>query len=242
MSFRTGIAWGGTDEFCSRLGPFVSTPRRAMEEDMSFTRSAIAVTTGFQCKPLGRSMEGRAAATARVAAVFRYVPPWEHQPTAAQRSGMSSMALSAEGVWIPSTGQVCMVGRLPGRWRGQGSMRLPRESLRPDDDADDSPEHHRRSDHRDGREEPPSALVPATRGPLEWWLQPVAAAHVVLLHQGPTGSGAPPSTPSGISQQLRCQVHYSAIQVSLLVLLLPMMRRRVSPTSPTILIFVFSSP
>jgi hypothetical protein len=82
-----------------------------MEEDMEFTRSAIAVTTGFQCKPLGGNGKRRRAA-ARVAAVFRYVPPWEHQPTAAKRTGMSGMTLSAEGVWIPSMGRVCMVGCL----------------------------------------------------------------------------------------------------------------------------------
>jgi hypothetical protein len=99
-------------------------------------------------------------------------------------------------------------GGLPRPWRCQGSMPLPCESLRRDDDVDDSPRHHRRTDHRDGWGEPPSALFPATRGPKV--LQAVAAAHVVLLHQGPTGSGASPSTPSeptsGISQQLRCQV------------------------------------
>ncbi|XP_066320280.1 uncharacterized protein [Miscanthus floridulus] len=107
----------GTDEFCSQVGPFVSSPpatSRALE-DMVFTRPAIAVSMGFQSKPLGTGsmdMDGRAAATARVAAVFRYVPPWEHQPTAAKRTGMSSMTLSADGVWIPSMGRVCMVGCL----------------------------------------------------------------------------------------------------------------------------------
>ncbi|CAD6251261.1 unnamed protein product [Miscanthus lutarioriparius] len=107
----------GTDEFCSQVGPFVSRPpatSRALE-DMAFTRPAIAVSMGFQSKPLGTGsmdMDGRAAATARVAAVFRYVPPWEHQPTAAKRTGMSSMTLSADGVWIPSMGRVCMVGCL----------------------------------------------------------------------------------------------------------------------------------
>jgi hypothetical protein len=104
----------GTDEFCSRLGPFVSTSRpvtapNAAEEDMAFTRSGIAVT-GLQCKSMGGSIGGTAAA--RVAAVFRYVPPWEHQPMAAKRTGLSSMTLSAEGVWIPSTGRTHMVACL----------------------------------------------------------------------------------------------------------------------------------
>ncbi|XP_066323389.1 uncharacterized protein [Miscanthus floridulus] len=106
----------GTDEFCSRLGPFVSTSRpatatttNATEEDMAFTRSGIAVT-GLQCKSTGGSIGGTAAA--RVAAVFRYVPQWEHQPMAAKRTGLSSTTLSAEGVWIPSTGRTHMVACL----------------------------------------------------------------------------------------------------------------------------------
>ncbi|CAD6247423.1 unnamed protein product [Miscanthus lutarioriparius] len=106
----------GTNEFCSRLGPFVSTSRpatatttNATEEDMAFTRSGIAVT-GLQCKSTGGSIGGTAAA--RVAAVFRYVPQWEHQPMAAMRTGLSSMTLSAEGVWIPSTGRTHMVACL----------------------------------------------------------------------------------------------------------------------------------
>ncbi|KAF8670575.1 hypothetical protein HU200_050601 [Digitaria exilis] len=100
--------WGckGTDAFCSRAGPF-DTTSRAMQ-DMAFTRSAIAVQ-GLQCKPTA-SIDG--TATARAAAVFRYVPPWEHQPTAARRTGLSGMTLSAEGVWNASMGKICMVGCL----------------------------------------------------------------------------------------------------------------------------------
>jgi len=76
---------------------------------MAFTRSAIAVS-GLQCKSMGGSIGGTAAA--RVAAVFRYVPQWEHQPMAAKRTGLSSTTLSAEGVWIPSTGRTHMVACL----------------------------------------------------------------------------------------------------------------------------------
>jgi hypothetical protein len=107
----------GTDDFCSRLGPFVSSSSRSRpatatsstEEDTAFTRSAIAVI-GLQCESMGGSIGGTAAA--RVAAVFRYVPPWEHHPMAAKRTGLSSTTLSAEGVWIPSTGRAHMVACL----------------------------------------------------------------------------------------------------------------------------------
>ncbi|CAL4888850.1 unnamed protein product [Urochloa decumbens] len=103
----------GTDEFCSRVGPFNTTTRAAaLQQDMAFSRSGIAVQ-GLECVP-APSVDGTAAA--RVAAVFRYVPPWEHQPTAASRTGLSGgMTLVAEGVWLASTGRVCMVACLDGR-------------------------------------------------------------------------------------------------------------------------------
>ncbi|RLN09304.1 uncharacterized protein C2845_PM11G19280 [Panicum miliaceum] len=86
----------GTDAFCSQVGPFeASRPVTRAMQDVAFTRSGITVQ-GLQCKPAS-STDG--AAAARVAAVFRYVPPWEDQPTAARRTGLSAMTLSAEGVW-----------------------------------------------------------------------------------------------------------------------------------------------
>ena len=39
-----------------------------------------------------------------VSAVFRAMPPWEDQETAAKRAGLSGMTLSAEGVWRASGG------------------------------------------------------------------------------------------------------------------------------------------
>ncbi|XP_039787026.1 uncharacterized protein LOC120653331 [Panicum virgatum] len=101
----------GADAFCSRVGPFeASRPATRAMRDMAFTRSGITVQ-GLQCKPAS-SIDG--AAAARLAAVFRYVPPWEDQPTAARRTGLSAMTLSAEGVWMASTGRVCMVACLAG--------------------------------------------------------------------------------------------------------------------------------
>jgi hypothetical protein len=101
----------GPDAFCSRIGPFEtgSATTRSLQ-DMTFTRSGIAVQ-GVQCEPTS-SIDGTAAA--RVAAVFRYVPPWEHRSMAAQRTGLSAMTLSAEGVWTASTGRICMVACLGG--------------------------------------------------------------------------------------------------------------------------------
>nr|CAB3446272.1 unnamed protein product [Digitaria exilis] len=99
----------GTDAFCTSVGPFETTSR-ATQDMAALTRSAIAVQ-GVQCKPTS-SIDGTPAA--RLTAVFRYVPPWEHHPTAARRTGLSGMTLSAEGVWNASTGRVCMVACLGG--------------------------------------------------------------------------------------------------------------------------------
>ncbi|MCE3216342.1 hypothetical protein HAX54_006162 [Datura stramonium] len=48
--------------------------------------------------------------SARVSSVFRVVSPLENQFTAAQRTGLNNMTLSAEGIWKSSSGQLCMVG------------------------------------------------------------------------------------------------------------------------------------
>ncbi|RLN08097.1 hypothetical protein C2845_PM11G19330 [Panicum miliaceum] len=99
----------GTDAFCSRAGPFAtaSRPAASATEDTAFTRSAIAVQ-GLTCRMTATSAGG--AAAARVAAVLRYVPPWEDLSVAAKRTGLTGATLSAEGAWNASTGRVCMAG------------------------------------------------------------------------------------------------------------------------------------
>ncbi|GJN32885.1 hypothetical protein PR202_gb21425 [Eleusine coracana subsp. coracana] len=52
---------------------------------------------------------GREGGVENISAVFRAVPSWEDPYTAARRSGLSGMTLSAEGVWNASAGQACMV-------------------------------------------------------------------------------------------------------------------------------------
>ncbi|CAO2209674.1 unnamed protein product [Urochloa humidicola] len=99
--------WGcnATDgAVCRRLGPF-ETDRAVDATDGAFTGVGV-VMQDVRCEP------GGGESTARVAAVFRAVPPWEHKYAAGKRSGLSGMTLSAEGVWRASTGQLCMVGCL----------------------------------------------------------------------------------------------------------------------------------
>ncbi|CAO2199242.1 unnamed protein product [Urochloa humidicola] len=94
----------GTDATCRRLCPF-ETDKAVEETDGAFTGVGI-VMQDVRCEP------GGGESSARVAAVFRAVPPWEHKYAAGKRSGLSGMTLSAEGVWQASTGQLCMVGCL----------------------------------------------------------------------------------------------------------------------------------
>jgi hypothetical protein len=49
------------------------------------------------------------AGTVRMSVVFRAIPPWEDQSTGSQRSGMAGTTLFAEGVWVASRGQACLV-------------------------------------------------------------------------------------------------------------------------------------
>jgi hypothetical protein len=95
-----------TDALCRRFGPF-ETDKSIDATDGGFKDVGI-VMQDIRCNPSA----GAGEKTARVSAVFRAVPPWEHLYTAAQRSGLSGMTLAAEGVWRASTGQLCMVGCL----------------------------------------------------------------------------------------------------------------------------------
>ncbi|CAL4958559.1 unnamed protein product [Urochloa decumbens] len=97
----------GTEATCRRLGPF-ETDKAVEATDGAFTGVGV-VMQDVRCEP--RNAPG-GESSARVAAVFRAVPPWEHKYAAGKRSGLGGMTLSAEGVWRASTGQLCMVGCL----------------------------------------------------------------------------------------------------------------------------------
>ena len=96
-----------TDEYCSKLGPF-SSEREIRATDGGFANVGL-VMQDIRCEP--RSGPNNVS-SARVSAVFRAIPPWENQYFAAQRTGLNGMTLSAEGIWVSSAGQLCMVGCL----------------------------------------------------------------------------------------------------------------------------------
>nr|CAB3476053.1 unnamed protein product [Digitaria exilis] len=103
--------WGcnSTDTTCKRLGPF-ETDKSIEVTDGVFTDVGV-VMQDVRCEQRNVQNAG-GESTARVSAVFRAVPPWQHKYTAGKRTGLSGMTLSAEGVWRASTGQLCMVGCL----------------------------------------------------------------------------------------------------------------------------------
>ncbi|GMI78070.1 hypothetical protein like AT1G52780 [Hibiscus trionum] len=98
----------GTDDYCSKLGPFVSD-KEIKATNGSF-KDVILYMQDVRCKPTNGH---RNASVARVAAVFRAAPASEDQYRVQwRRSGLSNMTLAAEGIWNSSSGQLCMVGCL----------------------------------------------------------------------------------------------------------------------------------
>lgn len=97
----------GTDEFCSKLGPFKSR-KEIKETDGSF-KDVKLVIQDFRCQ--GVTVQGDPGFR-RISSVFRAVPPFDKKFIAAERTGLNNMTLSAEGIWKSSSGQLCMVGCL----------------------------------------------------------------------------------------------------------------------------------
>ena len=95
----------GTDEYCSKLGPFV-TDKEIKATDGGF-QEVILFMQNVDCE---EKTAHDNTYSARVSAVFRAVPPSEYSYTSAQRSGLNNMTLPAEGIWRSSSGQLCMVG------------------------------------------------------------------------------------------------------------------------------------
>ncbi|KAI9110323.1 hypothetical protein K1719_018765 [Acacia pycnantha] len=95
----------GTDDFCSKLGPFVSD-NGIKSTDGSFKDVKVYMQNVICEQAATRGNAG----SARVFTNFRAVSPSENQYTAAKRSGPSNRSLAAEGFWKSSSGQLCMVG------------------------------------------------------------------------------------------------------------------------------------
>ncbi|WCJ38164.1 hypothetical protein M5689_019238 [Euphorbia peplus] len=97
----------GTNEFCSKLGPFVSG-NEIKTTNGSF-KGVELFMQNVKCEQ--KPAQGNTS-FARVAAVFRAARAMESQYVTTTKSGPSNMTISAEGIWKSSTGQLCMVGCL----------------------------------------------------------------------------------------------------------------------------------
>ncbi|KAI3737601.1 hypothetical protein L2E82_27609 [Cichorium intybus] len=98
----------GTDEFCSKLGPFESDSRiKATNGSFKGVRLSLQ---DVRCDET--SSKGQKGKFTKVAAVIRVVSPLEDHYSAGQRTGLNNMTLSAEGMWESSSGQLCMIGCL----------------------------------------------------------------------------------------------------------------------------------
>lgn len=101
----------GTDDFCSRLGPFM-TNRLINATDGSFEGVKL-VLQDVRCeRAIPQDNVNIDNGFTKVSSVFRVVPPFENQFSAAQRTGLNNMTLAAEGIWEAPSGQLCMVGCL----------------------------------------------------------------------------------------------------------------------------------
>ncbi|KAF5179522.1 Duf2921 family protein [Thalictrum thalictroides] len=97
----------GTDEYCSRMGPFISG--KAIKATDGGFNNVKLLMQDVRCEPRAGKNNSYSV---RVSSVFRAVTPFENQFTAMERTGFSNMTLPAEGIWNSSSGQLCMIGCL----------------------------------------------------------------------------------------------------------------------------------
>ncbi|KAG7014112.1 hypothetical protein SDJN02_24285, partial [Cucurbita argyrosperma subsp. argyrosperma] len=94
-----------TDEFCRKLGPFLSD-KEINGTDGGFKDVSLYMQD-VKCKLWGSSHNDISAS---VSAVFRAVSPSENIYTAWRRTALNNMTMVSEGMWKSSSGQLCMVG------------------------------------------------------------------------------------------------------------------------------------
>jgi len=106
----------GTDEFCRKFGPF-GLNRDINATDGGFKDTRITMQNTL-CVPK-KTKEN--AFMDMVSAVFRAFGDRDRQFIESQRSGLGDMTLVGEGIWKPSSGQLCMIACL-GRVAAEGNV------------------------------------------------------------------------------------------------------------------------
>lgn len=94
-----------TSSIGDKLGPFVvNNELKACAGDINDFRLLIH---DFTCEEKRDEENGKSA---NVSAVFRLIKSHKEEYTMRERTGISGMTLSVEGMWRSSSGQVCMLG------------------------------------------------------------------------------------------------------------------------------------
>ncbi|KAJ4708356.1 DUF2921 family protein [Melia azedarach] len=97
----------GSNDDANKLGPFVLSKKgKTLDEGSNNFR---LIFQNVHCDPVIDESNKNAA---RVFAFLRVIHPWQAGYKSLDRTGVSGMTLSAEGMWRSSEGQLCMVGCL----------------------------------------------------------------------------------------------------------------------------------
>lgn len=94
----------GTDEFCSKLGPFVTDDKEIIGTHGGF-KDVQLLMQNVHCQ---QKLVKDNVTTVKVSLVLRVVRHGNYLEW--RRSRLGNMTLAAEGVWKSSNGQLCMVG------------------------------------------------------------------------------------------------------------------------------------
>ncbi|ESR64271.1 hypothetical protein CICLE_v10010489mg, partial [Citrus x clementina] len=97
----------GSNDDANKLGPFIlNGTAKDMDSGSNYFRLNVQ---NLRCS---QGIDENNSNYARVFALFRVIQSWEDEYTSADRTGLSGLTLSAEGIWRSSEGQLCMVGCL----------------------------------------------------------------------------------------------------------------------------------
>ncbi|KAL9443456.1 hypothetical protein AB3S75_016755 [Citrus x aurantiifolia] len=97
----------GSNDDANTLGPFIlNGTAKDMDAGSNYFRLNVQ---NLHCS---QGIDENNSNYARVFALFRLIQSWEDEYTSADRTGLSGLTLSAEGIWRSSEGQLCMVGCL----------------------------------------------------------------------------------------------------------------------------------
>lgn len=96
----------GSNDDANKLGPFILNGTADMDAGSNYFRLTVQ---NLHCS---QGIDENNSNYARVFALFRVIQSWEDGSASVDRTGLSGLTLSAEGIWRSSEGQLRMVGCL----------------------------------------------------------------------------------------------------------------------------------